>query len=808
MSQKEKSQPVVGFSAPRREAAAKVLGRAEYTNDLPFSHLLHGALVRSTIPHGRLHRIDSSAVEKLPGIIRVVTGEDIVPHVADLYYGPAFRDRPILPTDRVRHVGEPVAVVVAESARIARQGARQVQVEYEELPAVFDVLEAIRPDAPILHEKIRPSGSFPDLKNLPTGEASNLALHYKLRHGNIEEGFARADRIFEDVFSTAPVSALPLELMVSVASTEASGKVNIWSATQCPLFVRSEVAHVLGVPESKVRVSVPYLGGGFGNKIYVKLEILTAVLSRLLDQPVKLSLELDEHVHLVTSQAAPVFSIRTGVSSAGRITARECTIHWDNGAYAEIGPRIAQKSACVAAGPYDIEHVHIDSFLVYTNNVPGEAIRGFGVPDAVWPGEVQMDIIARTMGWDPLEFRKDNLLAEGKIHATGQALHSTPLGKVLERLSRHVGPTGSGTNQSHSHPGKRRGKGMALGLKPVLTPSLSCALISMAADASVQLYTSTVEMGQGAHTALQQMVAEALALPLEMVSVVGPDTDVTPFDHLSVGSRSTFHMGNALLQAADEIRKQLICQVSRQWDVPYEVLDLKEGRVIHREEASRTIPYPEVIRQIFHMPAGSLMGRGTYLPEYTSPDPQTGQSDRMTVFWFAGGNTVEIEVDTETGKVDILKLATVGEVGRAINPVSVRTQLSGAAIMRLGHTLFEACQFDGGQMINNTLSDYKVPTFLDIPPLMETEYVELEHPEGPFGAKGVGETGTFALSPAIANALYDAVGIWIKDLPLTPEKVLRAIRDSQNYGTEESPSSPSAPKGRGVAMKSLNPTEG
>ncbi len=772
-----KGRPVIGTSPPRMEAAAKVSGKAQYTDDLPFTHLLYGALVRSTIPHGRLRRIDSSAVEQLPGIVRVITGEDLLPHLADPYYGPAFRDRPVLTADRIRHVGEPLAVVVAESSRMARQGARQVQVDYQELPAVFDVMEAIRPDAPIIHDRIRPSGSFADLKNLLPREQSNIALHYKLRHGNIEEGFASADRIFEDVFSTAPVAAIPLELLVSVASTEASGKVNIWSATQCPLFVRSEVAHVLGVPEDQVRVHVPNLGGGFGNKIYVKLEILAAVLAGLLSQPVKLSLELDEHVHFVTSQAAPVLSLRTGVSKEGRILARECTIFWDCGAYAEIGPRIAQKSACVAAGPYDIPNVHIDSSLVYTNNIPGEAVRGFGVPDAVWPGEVQMDIIARAMGWDPLQFRKQNLLVEGKVHATGQTLDSTPLEKVLDSLSGRIGWSGSGSRQSQGRPGRRRGKGVALGLKPVLTPTESCALISMAADASVKLYTSTVEMGQGAHTCLRQMVAEALALPQEKVSVVGPDTDVTPFDQLSVGSRSTFHMGNAVLRAAEEIRKQLISHVSREWGVPGEALDLREGRVIHREEDSRAIPYSEVIRQIDPMPEGSLMGRGSYIPEYTSPDPETGQSERVAVFWFGGGSAVEIEVDPETGKVKILKLVTVGEVGKAINPVSVRTQLSGAAIMRLGHSLFEACRFDGGQMVNNTLSDYKVPTFLDVPQVMETEYIELKHPEGPFGAKGVGETGTFALSPAIANALYDAVGVWVKDLPLTPEKVLRAIRD-------------------------------
>ncbi|MBI2821358.1 MAG: xanthine dehydrogenase family protein molybdopterin-binding subunit [Acidobacteria bacterium] len=801
MNQKGKSQPIIGNSVPRGEVAAKLLGRAAYTDDIPFSHMLYGALVRSTIPHGRVRRIDSSAVEQLPGLVRVLTAKDILPHVANPYYGPAFRDRPILTMDRVRHVGEPVAVVVAESPRIARRAARQIQVDYEELPAVFNVLEAIRPEAPIIHDLVRPSGSFADLKNLVPREKSNIVFHYKLRHGNVEDGFASADRIFEDTFSTAPVSAIPLELLVSVAEAEVGGKVNIWSATQTPLFVRSEVAYVLGVPESQVRVHAPYLGGGFGNKIYIKLEVLAAVLARLLSQPVKLALELDEHVHFVTSQAAPVVSIRTGVSSAGRITARECTLYWDSGAYAEIGPRIAQKSACVAAGPYDIPNVHIDSFLVYTNNVPGEAIRGFGAPDAVWGGEVQMDMIARAMGWDPVEFRRWNLLADGKVHATGQTFHSTPLREVLDALSARVRSSGPAAKGGTGGGRRRRGSGVALGLKPVLTPTVSCAVINLAVDGSIKVYTSTVDMGQGAHTILRQMAAEALAVPVERVSVVGPDTDVTPFDHLSVGSRSTFYMGNAVLRAAEQIRRQLISHVSKEWGVPCEALDLSGGSVVHKERPGRAIPYTEVIQQIYHMPAGSLIGQGGYVPEYKSPDPNTGQSESVAVFWFAGGNAVDIEVDPDTGKLRIMKLVTVGEVGKAINPASVRTQLSGAAIMRLGHSLFEACRFDGGQMINNTLSDYKVPTFLDLPEVMETEYIEVEHPEGPFGAKGVGETGTFGLAPAIANAVYDAVGVWVKDLPLTPEKVLRAIKDAERRDQGESSASVS-PAGRaGVATE-------
>jgi CO/xanthine dehydrogenase Mo-binding subunit len=768
----------IGASVLRAEAMEKVTGRAEYADNVRLPNMVYGTFARSPVAHGVIRRVDTSAAQRVPGVVRVVTGAEVAAAVANPYYGPAFRDKPILAFEKVRYIGDPVAVVLAETAMAAREAAELVEAEYDELPPVFDVLDALEPDAPIIHEVMRPAKSFADLKNLVPRERSNLALHFKLRHGDVDAGFRQADRVFEDQFSTAAVQVAPMELLVSLASVQPNGKLTIWSATQSPMLVRSEVAYLLGIPESQIRVRVGYLGGGFGNKGYIKLEAVVAALAVMLRRPVKISLPIQDHMLTVTSQAAPVVRLRTGVTRDGRIVARQCEVYWDSGPYAEIGPRITQKSGFTAAGPYDIPNVHIDSYLVYTNNLPGEAIRGFGVPDVVWPGEVQLDIIAREMGWDPLTFRKQNVLTDGKVHATGTVMRAAGMKEVLDRLGEAM-DWGKPFDHEVVVDGvrRRRGRGLAIGMKAVISPSLSSAIITMATDGSVTVFTSTIDMGQGAYTVMQQIAAEKLALPLDRVQLAGADTDVTPYDQLSGGSRSTFHMGNAILKAAEDLEAQLLDVAAREWSVPAAQLALREGAVVDPRDPSRTLPYPDVIQRLYGIPAGTLIGRGIYVSHYKPVDPETGQSDDITMYWFPGGNAVEVEVDPETGRIRVTKLVTVGEVGKALNPTNVRTQLSGGAIMRLGPTLYEGCRLENGQLVNGSLADYKVPTFLDVPDVVDTHYLEVPHPDGPFGAKGVGETGVFALSPAVAAAVHDAVGVWIKGLPITAEKVLRAIEE-------------------------------
>jgi CO/xanthine dehydrogenase Mo-binding subunit len=745
----------VGRSIPRLEASAKVTGRAQYVHNLRLPGMLHGKIVRSTIAHGRIKRIDTTAAQAVEGVHRVVTADDIRKVIPDPHYGPAFHDQPILAIDKVRHAGEPVAVVLASDPHVAEEAASLVAVEYEALPAVFDEVEAMTSSA-MVHDVLKPAGTFPDLKHLLGRKQTNVALDFRLRRGDVERAFNTADQIFEHTFRTQQVLHVPLEPFVSAADPGDS-TLTIHTASQSPSFVRIEIARLLGWPENKVRVKVPYLGGGFGAKLYIKLEALVAALALLARRPVKISLTMEEQFYTLTRHAATL-RIKSGVSKDGRITARQCEIWWNGGAYADIGPRVTQKSGFTAAGPYDIENVHIDSYALYTNLPPAGALRGFGIPQLVWAYEGHTDMIARALKMDPVEFRRKNLLRNGRPQATGTVLKDTATERVLERLASRLAwdrpfDRGSGS--------VRRGRGIAIGIKASISPTTSVAIVNLYADGSCALYSSTVDMGQGSDTAMAQIVSEVLGIPIEMITVVHPDTDVTPYDMATLGSRSTYHMGHAVRRAAEDARDKL-------WAMA------REAGV-----SAETTPIPDVFRKKYGMQAGNIVGTGSFIPSYAPTDHDTGQSENVTPFWMIGAAGVEIEVDTETGQVRVTRLVNVADVGTPINPRIVETQLSGAAIMQLGFTLSEKMTFSAGQCTNASLAAYKIPGLLDMPASVENEAVDSAESGGPFGAKGVGESGTFGVSPAVANAIEDAVGVRLMSLPLTAEAVYRALREKQ-----------------------------
>jgi len=740
----------VGRSVPRLESWLKVTGRAEYVHNLRLPGMLYGKIYRSSVAHGRIKRIDTDAARAMPGVHSVVTGAEVKTVVPDPYYGPAFHDQPVLALDKVRYVGEPVAVVLASDPHVAEEAVHLISAEYEELPAVYDEVEAVTSKA-IVHEALKPAGTFPDLKHLKGVKNTNVALDFRLRRGDAAKAMAKAERVFEHRFRTQQVMHTPLEPLVSVAeSTEDT--LTIHTASQSPSFVRIEIARLLGWAENRVRVRVPFLGGGFGAKLYIKLEALVAVLSLLAKRPVKISLSMEEQFFTITKHAS-TFRIKSGVSG-GRLVARECAVWWNGGAYADIGPRVTQKSGFTAPGPYDVQDVSIDSYALYTNLPPAGALRGFGIPQLVWAYESHTDMIARELGVDPVAFRRRNLLREGRPQATGTVMRDAAIEKVLERtasliewekpLERGSGPV-------------RRGRGIALGFKACIANTTSLAAVSVNADGSCTVYVSTVDMGQGSDTAMAQIAAEVLALPTEAVTVVHSDTDVTPFDMATLGSRSLFHTGNAVKLAAEDARDQL-AGLRKELGLPADCA------------------VADVFRKKYGMRAGSVLGVGNFIPPYTPPD-ENGQTDNATPFWMVGACGVELEVDTETGHVRVLRLVNVADVGTPINPRIVETQLSGASIMQLGFTLFEKMQFDAeGQLRNASLAEYKIPGLLDVPAEIVNEAVVAEQRTGPFGAKGVGETATFAVSPAIANAVHDAVGVRLTSLPLSAEAVFEALQ--------------------------------
>lgn len=754
----------IGRAIPRLEARSKVTGRASYTHNMRVPGMLYAKIFRSTVAHGRILSIDTSEARAMEGVVAVVTGEDILKVMPAPYFGPAFHDQPVLAIGKVRYVGEAVAAVLSHDPHIAEAAVQTIAAEYEEMEPVFDEVEAANSTTAIVHEELKPAGTFADLKHLAGRKNTNIALDFQLRRGDVEKAFASAAHVFDHEFKTQQVLHVPLESHATVA-IPGEGSLILHTSSQTPSFVRMEIARLLGWPENRVLVKVPFLGGGFGAKVYVKVEPLAAALALIVKRPVKVALTMEEQFYTIGKHPT-TFRIKSGVTKDGRVIARKCDVYWNGGAYADIGPRVAQKTGFTAAGPYDIENVSIDSYEVYTNRPPTGALRGFGVPQLVWAYECHTDMIAREMGIDPLEFRRKNILRDGRPHATGTVMKDAAIAEVLDKIGEQMNWQGTfdrGTGRI------KRGRGIGIGIKASISPTTSGAIVNVSADGSVVLFTNTIDMGQGSDTAMAQIVGEVLNIPAERIAVVHGDTDAAPYDMGTLGSRSTFHMGNAVRLAAEDARNKLAALAKE--------AGLPEGT---------NYDVPELFKKRYGMRAGNVIGVGTYIPTYTPPDAKTGQSANVTPFWMIGGAGAEVEVDTETGHVRVLRLVNAADGGRPINPKIAKTQLTGGATMQLGFTLTENMEFDGGQVTNASFADYKIPGIRDVPP-MEAEFVSAVQENGPFGAKGIGESATFGVSPAIANAIEDAVGIRVTSLPIKAETILRALREKEGrpLGGEE-----------------------
>ena len=751
----------VSRDVPRLEARQKVTGRAEYVHNLRVPGMLHGKVFRSTVPHGRIRSIDTGAAKALPGVHRVVTGEDIRALIPEPYYGPAFHDQPILALDKVRYVGEPVAVVLASDPHVAEQAVQMITADYEELPAVFDEVEAMNPSV-LVHDVLKPAGTFADLKHLKGRTGTNVALDYHMRRGDVDKAFAAADHVFEHTFKTQQALHLPFEPFVTVAEP-GDGTLTIHTSSQTPSFVRIEIARLLGWPENRVRVKVPLLGGGFGAKVYVKIEALVAALALLAGRPVKISLTMEEQFYVITKHPT-TFRIKSGVRKDGRIVARKCEVWWNGGAYADIGPRVTQKSGFTSPGPYDIEHVQIDSYEMYTNRTPAGALRGFGIPQLVWAYESHMDLIARELGIDPVEIRRRNILREGRPQASGTAMKDAAIEQVLDTIAQRMNwqaPFERGNGAV------RRGRGVAIGFKASISPTTSVAIINVSADGSTTSTWARSTWGRAPTPPWRRWRRKCwVCAPRTFASSIPIPTSRPTTWARSARARSSTWATRCGSRPRTPGRSSRSSRSKR---------GCRSAPTIRRRKSSRSATACR--------PA-TWSASAAYIPTYKSPDPQTGLSDNVTPFWMIGGAGAEVEVDTETGKVRVTRLVNVADAGKPTNPAIARTQLSGAAVMQLGFTLFENMELDGGQVTNASLADYKIPGMQDIPP-MENELVAAEQKSGPFGAKGLGESGTFGVSPAIANAIHDATGVRLMELPLTAEAVLRAIRKSQGRPLEE-----------------------
>ena len=762
----------VGKGITRSDALEKAMGRALFAVDLKLPDMLCGRILRSPFAHARIRAIDASRAMSLPGVKAVITREDIEGRLGQ--YGMTITDQSVVATDKVRFVGDPVAAVAAVDADTAEEALSCIDVQYEELPCLLTIEDALAPGAPLLHDHIM---AVPPLRDLLAPEqGTNICTHFKLRHGDVEEGFRRSALLFEDTFTTEPVYHATLEPHCAIAKVLPGPRIEVVSNNQDPSNLQAQLSQVFGVPQSSIRIVIPYVGGGFGSKISPKLEPIAVALAWKAARPVKLVLDREEDFLMITRHGTKVV-IKTGVAKDGTLVARQIAVYFDKGAYADIGPVVTKNSGLTAAGPYRIPHVKIDAYSVYTNKVPGGAMRGFGIPQVAWAYEQQMDIIAERLGLDPLELRQKNLLVEGDLFHSGQVMEDIALGQLLDRAAAGIGWGDQGRKLGTKAGIVSRGKGISIGMKGTGTPSTSGALVKMHADGSVSLMCNTVEMGQGIRTVFSQIIADELALPIEKILVADPDVTVAPFDSGTQSSRSTFHMGNAILLATGDLKRQLLDAASVMLDAPQEELEFADGSIRVKEVPDKSLPLALAVKGP-GVSRGSLTGRGTFQTSGTIA-PGTAQGI-ASFFWMSAAGGVEVEVDRETGVTKVLRYVGVVDAGRMINPSNIEQQNMGSIVMALGQAFTERLIYgQKGELLNADFVDYKIPTIKDLPDELIASALEVTNRNGPYGAKGIGEVMIVPPLPAIANALYRATGVRFRSLPLTPEKVLEGLMEME-----------------------------
>src|SRR6266550_3023221 len=751
---------IVGRAEARSDGEDKVTGKAIYTVDVTLPGMAHGKVLRSPYAHARLLRVDASKAESFPGVFAVITRAD---QARLKMFGAAYKDQTIVAVDKVRYAGDPVAAAAAVDEATAEQALTLIEVDYEELPTVTNLDEALAPGAPLVHAASASGGELMGQRYEPPKEFSgtNLCYRFSYAKGDVEAGFKKADHVFEDTFTFPRVQHFSMEPHATVADYEGD-RLTLWAGTQEPFTLREHLAEIFHLPLNKIRVIVPYLGGGYGGKLAVKTEPLAAALSWKAKRPVRLAHTIEESFKTVSRHPARV-TIKTGVMKDGKLVARQCRIHMETGAYADAGPRVTQKAGYRCFGPYRLPHMRTDAFTVYTNTVPAGAYRGFGTLQVTWAYESQMDIIAKKLGLDALEFRLKNLLKKGEAYTPGDTPVDCDLRAGLVRAAKEIG----WSDKKKSN----RGKGLAVCMKDGGgTYKVSSAAVKMNADGSVVLLTGTVEIGQGARTALSQVVAEELGVPFEAVTVAQLDTDVTPYDVNTNASSSTVVMGLSVQRAAQDLKRQLLRHAGKLLKTNSDRLSLKNGHI--QGGKGSAISFEELMHRVFLSSAGEIVGRGAY-QDIKSKKAALGSP---TTFWEISWGGAEVEIDRHTGEIKLLKYVSLADVGQAIHPVLCEGQDEGGVMNSIGHSLLEEMIYKDGQLLNPNLIDYRVPSFDDLPRDFETILVENHNGPGPFGSKGTGEGGLLPVAPAIGNAVYRATGVRFYDLPLTPERVWCALR--------------------------------
>ena len=745
----------VGLSVERVDARDKLAGKAEFTGDLRPPFMLFGAVLRSPFAHAVIESIDASEAEQLEGVVAVLTAKDL--EDIDAYYGHALKDRPILAIDKVRFVGEPVAVVAATTWSIAEEALSYIDVRYQELEVAATLDAALAPDAPLIHEGPQRPGFAHGLGSLPD-RVGNVCYQYGFARGDLDEVFDSAAEVVEGEYVFPAVYQYSMETHTTIAHYKGN-EITLWSSCQHPFLVRQEVSELFGVSLDNVQVIVPFLGGGFGAKSYTKMEPIAVAISRKAGRPVRILNRVDESM-VTTRRHNMKCRMRTAAAADGQLLAREVDMWFDTGAYADNGPRVTATAGDAGPGPYRWGAVAVRAKCVYTNTGPAGSYRAFGATHVQWIGESQIDELARRLGIDRVEIRRKNLLLRGEEVRPGAKPMDADLIGDLDKAA-------AALDWGSPRP-KGRGVGVSVGLLAAGAHPVSTATVRLGPDGGVSVLVGTTEVGQGARTVMAQIAAEVLTIPSSRVVVQGADTKYTPYDRSTGASRSTTVAGKAVEEAALDVLDALLETASLTLGVTREELVVADGAI---SRGDQSLTFEELVQRRFGYSGGELIGHGRIQPLGGS-----GSFAEGPVFWEICIAGAEVEVDFETGVVTVLRTSSVADVGRAINPQLVERQDEGGTLQGIGNALFEEMRYnDDGLLLNDTLLDYRIPSFEDLPAVMSCAIVENEDGPGPFGAKGCGEGVLAAIPAAIVNALADA-GVTMNELPLTPERVWRQIQ--------------------------------
>jgi CO/xanthine dehydrogenase Mo-binding subunit len=752
---------VIGKPVERVDGPEMLCGQALYGPDMKLPGMLWGKILRSPIPHGRVLRIDVEKAKKHPGVKAVIWSQDVPAR----RYGYAIEDEYIFAVGKVCYVGQPVAAVAAVDEDTAEEALSLIDVDYEELPAVFEAEEALRDEAPLVHEVDKYNARSVYLASWHPVPGTNIIHQASNQRGNVEAALQKADYVFEDTFRASQIHHSYMEPHATLVALR-GGTITVWTCSQEVFELRTVMAGLFGVPESKMRVICTKVGGGFGGKIEPRLEPITIALAIKSGKPVKIVMTRTDEFTAAAGSTPATVKLKTGVKKDGTLVARDISFIWNTGAHAE-GLAPSNRAMKDGIGPYRIHDIRVTSTLVYTNRVRGTQLRGLGVPEGAFAIESQMDMIAERLKIDPLELRLKNILQDGDINSIGDVVQSIGLRECLEKVAAEIG--------WRKPKDKNVGRGLAVIAKsPTTHSSISGAHVQFNEDGSAQLLVGASELGQGMCVVLSQIAAEELGIPVESVGITCADTGATPYDRGTFSSRVTFYTGMAVKKAAEDAKRQLVEMASKMSEIPESDLLVENQRVVSKTHPEIALSFRKILEQA-HNREKPILGRGWYGGKGDYPSlPHKVHGKEYVPGWKYGAQAVEIEVDDETGMIKVRKIASAHDVGTTLNPIGVSGQINGGVVMGLGYALHERLQFDEGKVINPSFMDYKIPSSHEIPEIVSIP-VEVPLPEGPFGAKGIGELAVVGVAPAIGNAIYDALKVRIKELPLFPERVLSAI---------------------------------